>query len=83
MRATILPKAIILTKARRAAVSIMAKGYLSTASEMFLIFTTQLYSYMCNYNAIHVFPYTHIATAILPTPNTSLSSLPMGSKYTV
>ena len=25
---------------------------LSTASEMFLIFTTQLYSFLCNYNAI-------------------------------
>ena len=45
MRATILPEAIILAKAHRAAVSIMAKGYcgLSTASEVFLIFTTQLY----------------------------------------
>ena len=59
MRATVLPKAIILTKARRAAVSIMAKGYLSTASEVFLIFTTQLYSYLYNYNPIHVFPYAH------------------------
>ena len=46
MRATILPYAIILTKAYR--VSIMAKGVLcglSTASEVFLIFTTQLYQY--------------------------------------
>ena len=44
MRAIILPEAIILTKANRAAVS--------TASEVFLIFTTQLYSYMRNYNVI-------------------------------
>ena len=49
MRATILPLAIILTKAHRATVSLMAKGCivlhcgLSTASEVFLIFTTQLY----------------------------------------
>ena len=40
MRATILPKAIILTKAHMATVSIMAKGCgLSTASEVFLTFT--------------------------------------------
>ena len=38
----------------RAAVSIMAKGVCgpSTASEVFFSFTTQLYSYLCNYNAI-------------------------------
>ena len=47
MRATILPNAIILTKAHRAAVS--------TASEVFLIFTTQLYLYLCNYNAISLY----------------------------
>ena len=49
MRATILPWAVKLTKAHRAAVSIMAKGVycgLSTASEVFLIFTTQLYQYV-------------------------------------
>ena len=47
MRVTILPSAIILTKARRAAVSMMANGVscgLGAASEVFLIFTTQLYS---------------------------------------
>ena len=38
MRATILPWAVILTKARRATVSMMAKGVLWP-----LIFTTQLY----------------------------------------
>ena len=45
MRATILPQAIILTKARSAVVSMIAKGCIgpSTASEVFLIFTTQLY----------------------------------------
>ena len=39
MRVTIRHKAIILTKAQRATVSMMSKGYcgLSTASEMFLI----------------------------------------------
>ena len=41
MRATIFPKDIILTKALKAAVSIMDKG--CSASEVFLIFTTQLY----------------------------------------
>ena len=47
------PKAIILTKAIRAAVSMMAKVHvvaasevflISTASEVFLIFTTHIYS---------------------------------------
>ena len=41
MRATILPQVIILTKAHRVAVSMVAKGEycgLSTASEVFLIF---------------------------------------------
>ena len=58
MRATILLKAIILTKTH----SIMAKecimvyNGLSTASEVLLIFTTQPYSYLCNYNAM--FSYT-------------------------
>ena len=52
MKATILPKAIIPTKACRAAVIIMAKGRyccLSTASKVFLIL---LYSYLCSCNAI-------------------------------
>ena len=46
MRATIIYQGIILTKAYRASVSMMAKwGYcgLSTASDEFLIFTTQKY----------------------------------------
>ena len=50
MRATILTKAIILTNARRAAVSMMAKG--SSASAVFLIFTTQLYQYFIVYFSI-------------------------------
>ena len=53
---------------------------LSIASEVFLIFTTRLYS--CNFNAI-VFIYRQersIAAGILPTPSTSPSSLPVGSK---
>ena len=47
MRATILPLAIILTKAHRTTGSMRAKGYcgLSTASEVLLIFTSQLYQY--------------------------------------
>ena len=55
---------------------------LSTASEVFLIFTTQLYSCLCNYNAIVFISLQEgsIATGILPTPNTPLSSLPVGSK---
>ena len=51
MRATILPWAMILTKAHRAAVSMNYDGQevycgLSTASEVFLIFTTQLYHFL-------------------------------------
>ena len=41
MRATILPKAIILTKAHRGVVSILAKR----CTQVFLKFTTQLYQY--------------------------------------
>ena len=52
MRTTILPNAIILTKACRAMVSMMVYCGQSTASDVFLIFTTQLYSYLCNYYAI-------------------------------
>ena len=48
MSAIILPWAIILTKAHRAAVIIMAKGCIS-ASEVFLIFTTQLYQYFIGF----------------------------------
>ena len=50
MRATILPWANIPTKAHRVSVSMMAKGCIvaivSTASERFRIFTTQLYMLM-------------------------------------
>ena len=55
---------------------------LSTASEAFLIFTTQLCSCSYNCNAIGFISSQEgsIATGILPTPSTSLSSLPMGSK---
>ena len=55
MRATILPKAVILTKAHEATVSIInSQGVYcgpSTSSEVFLIFTTQLYQYfiVCSY----------------------------------
>ena len=50
MRATILPNAHVLTEAGRDGVSMLAKR--CTASEVFLIFTTQLCSNLCNYNAI-------------------------------
>ena len=52
MSATILPLAIILTDAP---VSMLAKGSIfdvSSASEVFLIFTTRLCSCSCNCNAI-------------------------------
>ena len=49
MRATILPYALVLTKAHRATVSVMAKGCMTT--EGFLIFTTQFYACVGNYNA--------------------------------
>ena len=39
----------MLTKARRAVVNMMAKGVLWPE---FLIFTNQLYSFSCNYDAI-------------------------------
>ena len=57
----------------------------STASEVFLVFTTQLYSYVCNYHVIFFIYWQEgsIATGILPTPNTSLTSLPVGSKLTI
>ena len=48
-------KGIILTKAHRAAVSMMAKGCIeasSTSPEVCFSFTTQLYSHLCNYNVI-------------------------------
>ena len=53
MRATILPYAVILAKVHRAAPSMMANGVycsLSTGSEVFLNFTTQLYPCVCHYN---------------------------------
>ena len=52
MRATILPKAITLTKAHGQYNGLGVYYDLSTASEVFLIFTTQLYQYLCNYKAI-------------------------------
>ena len=72
MRATILPKAIILTKAHM--------GYcgLNTASEVFLIFSTQLYSYLCNHNTCTIFLFTderevlqqkYSQPPILPSPH--------------
>ena len=46
MRATILPRAIVLTKTGQYDGRGVYCG-LSTASEMFLIFTTQLYQFLC------------------------------------
>ena len=62
MRATILPYVIILTKAHRAAVSMMAKGSI-VASEVFLISTTQLYQYLSV-----VFFYLHYLLTSLKYP---------------
>ena len=79
MRATILPSAVILTKDHRVVVSMMAKGCIvahCTASEVFLVFTTQPYSGQCNYDA--TFPYldkrkvlqqVYSQTPILPSPH--------------
>ena len=67
MKATILSLAIVLTLALRAVGP-------RSASELFLNFTTQLYS--CLYNSNE----GSIATGILPTPNTPLSSLLVGRK---
>ena len=55
MRAIILPKAVILTDAHRATGHYDLQGVycgLSTASEVFLNFTMQMYSCLCNYYAI-------------------------------
>ena len=49
MRAIILPYALLLTKTHRGTVSVMAKGCITT--EVFLIFTTQFYACVGNYNA--------------------------------
>ena len=79
MRATILPKVIILTKAHRAAVSIMANF-----QGVYCGLRTQLYLCLYNYNAIF-FKSLHqgsIATGKLSGPNTPLSSLPVGNKWT-
>ena len=55
---------------------------LSNASEVFLIFTTQQYWCICNYNAAVFISWQEgsVVTGILPTPNISLSSLPVGSE---
>ena len=55
MRATILPWAMMLIKAHREQSD--GQGVycgMSTDSEVFLDFTTQLYTCLCNYNAIVV-----------------------------
>ena len=54
----------------------------SSASEMVLIFTTQLYSCLCNYNAIFSYVWTggEYCNRNTPNPNTPLSSLLFSSK---
>ena len=54
MRATMCPKAIILTKAYKAMVSMIAKGISSSEffSEVFLICTTQFCSFPSTYDAL-------------------------------
>ena len=54
MRAAILPEAIILTEAQTVVTSMLAKRCycgLEIASEVFLVFTTQLYL-LCTQNAL-------------------------------
>ena len=74
MRATILPYAIGQCYGKGVYCS------LRTAFEVFLIFVTQLYSCLYNYDAM--FRYWQegsMATGILPTPSSSLSSFLVGS----
>ena len=52
MRAILLPYAIILTTGRSQYDGRVVYCGQSTASEVILIFTTQLYSCVCSYNAI-------------------------------
>ena len=54
---------------------------MSTASEVLLIFATQIFSCLCNNNAI-VFILTkgNYCNRNTPKPNTTVSSLPLGIK---
>ena len=83
MRVTILPKAIILTKALRVAVSIMAKGS-SLARVLplrcFLIFTTQKYQY---FRGFFLFALVGDEPEVFLNRNTSCCSLPEGSKMII
>ena len=84
-QATILPYAIILTKAHRAAVSIMAKGCIVARVlplRSFFFFTTTLHQYFSVICLIPMFgdkPEVFFPK-ILPNSNTSCCSLPEGSK---
>ena len=73
MSLIILPSATILTNSQGADCS------------LFLIFTTQQQSLLCNYNVLFCIYWQEgsFATGILPTPNvnTPLLLLPVGSKY--
>ena len=51
MKVTMLSEVIIRIQANKAAVSMTTKGCIG-ASEVFIIFNTQLYSCLCNYNAL-------------------------------
>ena len=58
-----------------ATVSVMSKGCIVTR-----VLPLRCFLFLLP-NFIHVMQLVNIATGILPTPNTSLSSLPVGSKY--
>ena len=74
MRATLLPLAIILTMTGRAAVSMMPRGVLRPEYCLWGV------SYFYYPTSCIYFSWQErcIATGILPTPNTPLSSIPMG-----
>ena len=55
---------------------------LSTASEVFLIYYPTFLMYLC-YNALYAHVKVNIVTRILPTPNTPLSLLLVGSKLLI
>ena len=82
MRATILPQAVILSMT---AVSMMTKGCI-VASVLplwcFLFLLSTYFHVYAIYNALAFISSQEgsIATGILTTPNTPLSSLPVGSK---
>ena len=67
MRATILPYVIILTKAGRVAVTLMAKRCI--VALVLLIFTTQLYPCLCN--SFHILTRGEYCNRNTPNPQHS------------